>query len=236
MPEPALVLVIDDMGQKLEPAEQLAQPARSPWPWPCGPMPLPAVRCSRWPGHGADVLCTMPMEAMPRKNGTAPNPGPGALETDMDAYAMEHALDKALAQVPTALGFNNHRVPGSPDGAMPAACWPVWPTGAACSCWTASPAATARLETSMVRQGIVTASRHVFSGRSPGHGQGAGRAGQGRRLARKQGIAIAIGHPHASTLRALERWENRESVAVVPLRRYVWHLAQLRAGQFGKPE
>lgn len=56
------------------------------------------------------------------------------------------------------------------------------------------------------------------------------------RLARKQGIAIAIGHPHASTLRALERWENREGVAVVPLRRYVWHLAQLRAGQFGKPE
>ena len=54
------------------------------------------------------------------------------------------------------------------------------------------------------------------------------------RLARKQGIAI--GHPHASTLRALERWENREGVAVVPLRRYVWHLAQLRAGQFGKPE
>ena len=56
------------------------------------------------------------------------------------------------------------------------------------------------------------------------------------RLARRQGIAIAIGHPHDSTLRALERWENREGVAVVPLRRYVWHLAQLRAGQAGRPE
>lgn len=88
----------------------------------------------------------------------------------------------------------------------------------------------------MVRQGIVTASRHVFLDDPQGTDKVLAALDKAARLARKQGIAIAIGHPHASTLRALERWENRESVAVVPLRRYVWHLAQLRAGQFGKPE
>ena len=140
MPEPALVLVIDDMGQKLEPAEQLAS---LPFPvalalWPHAAARRPVQQVAR--DMGLDVLLHMPMEAMPRKNGTAPNPGPGALETDMDAYAMEHALDKALAQVPTALGFNNHM--GSGFTGRRDAC-PVWPTGAACSCWTASPAATA---------------------------------------------------------------------------------------------
>ena len=93
-----------------------------------------------------------------------------------------------------------------------------------------------QLETSMVRQGIVTASRHVFLDDPQGTDKVLAALDKAARLARKQGIAIAIGHPHASTLRALERWENREGVAVVPLRRYVWHLAQLRAGQFGKPE
>ena len=88
----------------------------------------------------------------------------------------------------------------------------------------------------MVRQGIVTASRHVFLDDPQGTDKVLAALDKAARLARKQGIAIAIGPPHASTLRALERWENREGVAVVPLRRYVWHLAQLRAGQFGKPE
>ena len=97
MPEPALVLVIDDMGQKLEPAEQLAS---LPFPvalalWPHAAARRPVQQVAR--DMGLAVLLHMPMEAMPRKNGTAPNPGPGALETDMDAYAMEHALDKALA-------------------------------------------------------------------------------------------------------------------------------------------
>lgn len=236
MPEPALVLVMDDMGQKLEPAEQLAS---LPFPvalalWPHAPARRPVQQVAR--DMGMDVLLHMPMEAMPRKNGSAPDPGPGALETDMDAYAMEHALDRALAQVPTALGFNNHMGSGFTGRRDACRMLAGLAYGRGLFVLDSVTRGNSQLETSMVRQGIVTASRHVFLDDPQGTDKVLAALDKAARLARRQGIAIAIGHPHDSTLRALERWENREGVAVVPLRRYVWHLAQLRAGQAGRPE
>ena len=236
MPEPALVLVMDDMGQKLEPAEQLAS---LPFPvalalWPHAPARRPVQQVAR--DMGMDVLLHMPMEAMPRKNGSAPDPGPGALETDMDAYAMEHALDRALAQVPTALGFNNHMGSGFTGRRDACRVLAGLAYGRGLFVLDSVTRGNSQLETSMVRQGIVTASRHVFLDDPQGTDKVLAALDKAARLARRQGIAIAIGHPHDSTLRALERWENREGVAVVPLRRYVWHLAQLRAGQAGRPE
>ena len=47
--------------------------------------------------------------------------------------------------------------------------------------------------------------------------------------ARSAGFAVAIGHPYAETLSALRRWQDKAGVAVVPLRRLVWYLAQLQA-------
>ena len=49
-------------------------------------------------------------------------------------------------------------------------------------------------------------------------------------LARTRGYAIAIGHPYAETLSALRTWQNREGVALVPLRRLIWSLALENAG------
>ena len=40
---------------------------------------------------------------------------------------------------------------------------------------------------------------------------------------------MAIGHPYAETLRALRQWQDKEGVAVVPLRRIIWKLAQENA-------
>ena len=146
------------------------------------------------------------------------------------------ALDKALAQVPTALGFNNHMGSGFTGRRDACRMLAGLAYGRGLFVLDSVTRGNSQLETSMVRQGIVTASRHVFLDDPQGTDKVLAALDKAARLARKQGIAIAIGHPHASTLRALERWENREGVAVVPLRRYVWHLAQLRAGQFGKPE
>lgn len=233
MPEPALVLVMDDMGQRLEPAEKLAG---LPFPvalalWPHAQARRPVQALAR--DMGLDVLLHMPMQALPRKNGRSPDPGPGALEPDMDAYGMEHALDRALAQVPTALGFNNHM--GSAFTSRRQACRVLagLAYGRGLFVLDSVTCRDSQMEGSMVRQGIVTASRHVFLDDPQGTDKVLAALDRAARLARKQGVAIAIGHPHAATLRALERWENREAVAVVPLRRYVWHLAELRAGHHG---
>ena len=231
MPEPALILVLDDMGQKLEPAEQLVS---LPFPvalavWPHAPFRHPVEALAR--DTGRDVLLHMPMEPLPRKNGSLPDPGPGALEADMAAFAMEQALDRALAQVPTALGLNNHM--GSAFTSRRQACGTLagLAYGRGLFVLDSVTSGKSRLEDSMVRQGIVTASRHIFLDDPQGTDKVLLALDKAARLARRQGVAIAIGHPHAATLRALERWENREGVAVVPLRRYVWHLARLRAGQ-----
>ena len=236
MPEPALVLVIDDMGQKLEPAEQLAS---LPFPvalalWPHAAARRPVQQVAR--DMGLDVLLHMPMEAMPRKNGTAPNPGPGRWRRTWTPMPWNTLWTRRWRRCPRPWASTIIWVPGSPDGAMPAACWPVWPTGAACSCWTASPAATASWRPAWSARASSRPAAMFFLDDPQGTDKVLAALDKAARLARKQGIAIAIGHPHASTLRALERWENREGVAVVPLRHYVWHLAQLRAGQFGKPE
>ena len=47
--------------------------------------------------------------------------------------------------------------------------------------------------------------------------------------ARARGYAVAIGHPYEETLRALRTWQDKEQVALVPLRRLVWRLAQEKA-------
>ena len=39
-------------------------------------------------------------------------------------------------------------------------------------------------------------------------------------------MAVVIGHPYPETLRALRDWQDKDGVAVVPLRRVLWKLAQ----------
>ena len=53
---------------------------------------------------------------------------------------------------------------------------------------------------------------------------------QAANRARSRGYAIAIGHPYAETLSALRAWQNKEGVALVPLRRLIWSLALEKAG------
>ena len=64
-----------------------------------------------------------------------------------------------------------------------------------------------------------------------GHGEGQRAAAR----ARAHGMAVAIGHPYPETLRALSDWQDKEGVAVVPLRRIIWKLAQDRAPIAGSP-
>ena len=105
-PQPALIIVIDDMGQKMEAAEQLAA---LPYPvtfagWPHAPHRKGTVRLAG--EMGLDVLVHVPMEALPAR-GKTPNPGPRALRTDMDVDRLRHTLEQSLHILPSAVGFNN---------------------------------------------------------------------------------------------------------------------------------
>lgn len=222
-PKAALVIVMDDMGQSLEAARDLAA-----LPFPVALAILPhtphlkatAALAQR---HRLDTLLHQPMEPLPRPGGR-PDPGPGALPAD--EAAMRQVLDANLAALPTALGLNNHM--GSAF------------TGDATRCETLCRQLPGRgvavLDSvtqghSLLAQtardaGLVALARHVFLDVAQEKAAVLAALDKAAHAARRQGYAIAIGHPLPNTLRALRQWENREGVAVVPLRRLIWHVAQ----------
>ena len=71
-------------------------------------------------------------------------------------------MDKALAQVPTALGFNNHMGSGFTGRRDACRMLAGLAYGRGLFVLDSVTRGNSQLETSMVRQGIVTASRHVF--------------------------------------------------------------------------
>ena len=105
---PALAVVMDDMGQRLEAAEALTA---LPFPvtlaiWPHAPLAAETARLAE--ERRLDSLIHLPMEALPRPDGRRPNPGPGALLTHMDARHLALTLEEDLQALPTAIGLNNH--------------------------------------------------------------------------------------------------------------------------------
>ncbi len=231
LPAAALVLVIDDLGQSLEAAEALAA------------LPFP-VTLALWPrasGTGAaanlagqrglDCLVHMPMEPLPRADGSRPKPGAGALFTDMSPQALAAALEPALSAVPTALGLNNHmgsRFTGSASASRQL-CAQLAGRGFAVLDSLTSP--HSRLAEAARAAGLVSMIRAVFldTNRKTDAILAALDAAAAR--ARSGGFAVAIGHPYPETLSALRRWRDKAGTAVIPLRRLIWHLAQRQTSE-----
>lgn len=230
LPRPALVLVIDDMGQSIEAAGALvALPyAVTPAIWPHAPQAKATAELAAQ--RRMDVLVHVPMEALPRKDGTVPNPGQGVLKVGMEPQRIQSVLAEDLAALPTAVGMNNHM--GSALTGDAAACRTVCAHIAGTGLFLLDSITTpdSRLAQEARAQGIVSAGRAVFLDTNRQTPAILKALDQAAAVARTRGYAIAIGHPYAETLSALRTWQNRESVALVPLRRLIWSLALEKAG------
>ncbi|CAK7030354.1 MAG: hypothetical protein DESF_01272 [Desulfovibrio sp.] len=230
LPRPALVLVIDDMGQSIEAAGALiALPyAVTPAIWPHAPQARATAELAAQ--RRMDVLVHVPMEALPRKGGTVPDPGQGVLKVGMTPQHLQSVLAEDLAALPAAVGMNNHM--GSALTGDAAACRIVCAHIAGTGLFLLDSVTTpdSHLAQEGRAQRIVSAERAVFldTNRQPAAILKA--LDQAAALARTRGYAIAIGHPYAETLSALRTWQNREGVALVPLRRLIWSLALENAG------
>lgn len=223
----ALVIVIDDMGQRLDVAEELAA---LPFPvtlavWPHARHATEVARLAH--ERGLDVLVHLPMQPQPRGK-KQPDPGPGALKEGMSADAMRAILDAAFSRLPTAIGFNNHM--GSRFTGSRSACRMLCSQlrGQGLFVLDSMTREHALLADEARQQGLVAARRNVFLDNKRTMPDILAALDDAAELARRQGMAIAIGHPYPETLRALRHWQmaaGREGVAVVALRRLVWHLA-----------
>lgn len=223
-PAAALVVVLDDMGQRLEAAEVLAA---LPFPvafaiWPDAVM---ARQTATLAGQmGLDCLVHLPMEPLPRA-GRRPDPGKNALVIGMNATQIAAVLESALLQTPSAIGLNNHM--GSRFTGHAASCKLLCEqlSGRGLFVLDSVTQPASQLARQARALGLVSASRTVFLDSRRDVAAITAALEDAAAAARKSGFAVAVGHPYPETLRALRNWQNSTSVAVVPLRRLIWQLA-----------
>lgn len=193
-----VALVIDDLGRSLEELDDLH---RLGVPITYAVLPFesqtPEVVAALRRRHD-EILCHLPME--PRKGG---NPGPGALRAGMSPDQLRQSTLAAIAAVPGAVGVNNHM--GSALSADPGSMSTILGVLAERGLYfldsrTSAQSVGFRIATSL---GVPAAERQVFLDDDPHPAAVAAEFQHLLELARTRGGAIAIGHPHSTTLATL---------------------------------
>ncbi len=213
---PRIVLVLDDLG--LNPADS-RRVARLPGPLTLAFLPYAdglqaQADLARAAGH--ELLVHLPMAA---DNGSA-DPGPMALLDGLDGAGLERRLAWNLDRFTGFVGVNNHM--GSRLTRQDAPMRLVMATLARrgllfLDSRTTSGTVAARIA---AESGVPVASRDVFIDNDPTPTSVRGQLALLEGIARREGLAIGIGHPHDGTLEALEAWLpglSRRGIALAPL-------------------
>jgi polysaccharide deacetylase 2 family uncharacterized protein YibQ len=147
----------------------------------------------------------------------------------MDPGQIRAALTDNLSALPSAMGLNNHM--GSAFTSSAAACRHLcaWLEGMGFFVLDSLTTPDSQLGVQARALGMVSAVRDVFLDTRRQTPDILSALDQAAAKARARGYAVAIGHPYEETLRALRTWQDKEQVALVPLRRLVWRLAQDKA-------
>jgi len=198
---PLVAIVIDDVG--LNPAATrrvIALPASislALLPYAVSAAEIDAR--ARAAGH--ETLAHLPMEPM----GLA-NPGPDALTTWMSASEVRARVDEALARLPGVAGLNNHM--GSRFTRCGSCVAPVVAAARARGVYVLDSITTphSRLGPTAQARGVRTLNRDVFLDNRQTVAAVLTQLREAEAIARRDGSAVAIGHPHAATLEALEIW------------------------------
>jgi polysaccharide deacetylase 2 family uncharacterized protein YibQ len=217
---PAISIIIDDIGHRLEPGQRAIG---LPGPVACAFLPYApysAALADAARRGGKEALLHLPMQAA---DGTPLDPG--AVTMDMDKSAFLDALRQNLAAVPHAVGVNNHmgslltRHPGHMTWLMQEL------KGRGNLFFVDSRTSDKTVaEQIAIEQGVPVLRRHVFLDHDPTPAAVAAQFDRLLAQARRQGGAVAIGHPYASTLTLLEQrlpGLKAEGVELIPLREMI---------------
>jgi polysaccharide deacetylase 2 family uncharacterized protein YibQ len=197
----AIALVIDDMGNDAtEDRRAIALPRAvtlSFLPYPDATPEL--AREAERAGHA--VIVHVPMQALGDDD-----PGPMALRTDLAPAEIARRLQWALSRVPGYSGVNNHM--GSAFTRDEAALVPVAEALADRHVFFFDSKTTPDSKVVEVAHafGVASASRDIFLDDVQTAGAIDAQLNDLEAIARHDGIAIAIGHPHPATMDALTRW------------------------------
>jgi polysaccharide deacetylase 2 family uncharacterized protein YibQ len=136
------------------------------------------------------------------------NPGPGALYSNMDKNQLMDLTEKALQRVPGAVGVNNHmgsRFTLNPK-ALAGPLQVIQAKGLMFIDSLTSPKSAAWREAAAL--GISSGRRDIFLDHEISEKAIIAQIEKLVRLARRQGSAIAICHPHPETINALLKLKN----------------------------
>jgi hypothetical protein len=198
---PELAIVIDDLG----PAPALSRRAIGlPVPVTLAFLPyaddLPALTAAaRDRGH--EIYLHLPMEPL-----GSPDPGPNAILVGLAPDELDRRLQWAFDRLPLATGVNNHmgsRATSDPE-TMLKVLQEVRRRGLDFVDSRTSPMSVG--DGLAAQLGIPHAGRDVFLDNNPASGAILLQLGLAERQARRQGHALAIGHPYPTTLAVLESW------------------------------
>jgi polysaccharide deacetylase 2 family uncharacterized protein YibQ len=209
-------IVIDDLGQDIKPARRLMA-----LPYALTFSVLPHLRASRETSTaarlaGREVMLHLPMEPLA---GPRVNPGEGAILVGMRAPEVARIVEADLETVPNAAGVNNHM--GSRATSDPAVMAAVMKELSARRLYFIdSRTAPSTVALKAARQaGIPAFYRSVFLDDTETVGYTLGQLRSFRALVERQGAALAIGHPHPTTISALETFLpelERDDIELVP--------------------
>jgi len=211
-----LALVIDDLGQDLEFARELAN-LKIPVTFsilPQNPKSQDIAKLAR--ESGRETLLHLPMEP---QGYPKVNPGPGALFVNMLPEELKEVLEQDLAQIPSAVGVNNHM--GSKFTQDPKAMRLVLDVlhkrGLFFLDSLTTPGSAASAEAGKI--GLTLYKRSIFLDNVRDARAVMRRLRKAEDMAGQTGQAIAIGHPYPETLAALQEWVKQEhpKAKVVPL-------------------
>ena len=195
-----VAIIIDDIGyQKVDPLL-----IKLPYALTFAVMPFTpqgAEMAALAATRKKEVMLHMPMEAVAQNHLL----GKGALRQTMDRQQVQTALTTALAQVPQAVGVNNHMGSLFTSLADPMA-WTMQ-VMAERNLYFIDSKTTGRsaVPAAAARYGIPSRSRDIFLDNNKSYAAIDHQFNQLIALAKRQGSAIAIGHPYPETYAYLKK-------------------------------
>jgi polysaccharide deacetylase 2 family uncharacterized protein YibQ len=199
---PRIAIIIDDLGYQLEAGRRAIQ-----LPGPVAFAVLPgtphSARLAQFANdRGKEVLLHLPLEAVDYRGPAEP----GGITLDMSQTAFRKTFAEAFASVPFAVGVSSHR--GSLLTRHPGhMAWLMQEIGARDGLFFIDSYTTHESVALMAaaEAGVIATRRDVFLDHDRSAVAVAREVERLKTLARKNGHAVAIGHPFPETLQVLER-------------------------------
>lgn len=216
-PAARIAIIIDDLGYQFEAGLRALN-----LPGPVSYAVLPATpngtslaRSAH--AKGKEVLLHLPLESIDRENADEP----GGITLDMSRDTFHEAFGAALESVPYAVGVSNHR--GSLLTRHPGhMAWLMEEIAAREGMFFVDSFTTHESVALQIASefGVAATRRHVFLDNDLSPGALRKAFDRLTALARREGVAVAIGHPYPETLEFLERELlelNNSTVKLIPV-------------------